>query len=742
MPAPDSARLVCYSGWGEPTPPAFSFDLLGGALWRESTSQNVARYGPEPDRAARYPSRQSDDGRPVALALSGSVLASPTFSGASDLLELASGVVSQPVAEWDGGEARVWSGSSFIGENGAFTLRDVYLHPRRDDEPVTAWKWGTPGAGGAFFVKGASASFGFLSSAWNETEWLELMELWRAGDFEASADAQRQDELEALLFDSMASVSGSDWIERPFSVTIVPEARGAVHLLVNGQTTSIENARLVEQNAALFKNSDSLQPVWGASGVSVYSTPRAFHFALATPRFAPSGTLTFGPYKNGYFTEYLGDLVSEVSALGSVSVERIDYNDVEFGFEVTLTRDTSGVTPWLYALSARLQPSGRTGSDTVSFDTTDLYAPLGGEGETSPILDVEPTWEGASRGTTRRGARITMRDVLGRTTTTGGATTAFPVQCVADLTLGDAPFLTGGIVTSARQGDLAALQLPGGGTSVANNLAFTARAESTLVVQLSDKWTILEETLCTVRPVGDGLRLGAYLRALLALAGMTTAEMAGVGASEGPLLPRGAPGDGFLVRPDEGSSVASAIAHALDVRGLGYTFFEDRSGVWQLKRPSASVVAAFNGNAATNTPHTPQGRLTILQPLDVEHDLSDYYNSFTVRGGRDGEISREWTQWESLRQRNYAAWLGRRKSYPPVVDSSLTTTGEVEYALRSLRWRHSRGGRRAQFETYFHTSLEIGDRITIDGGTWELLGVSGGSWANDTMQFFCLEVSQ
>ena len=134
----------------------------------------------------------------------------------------------------------------------------------------------------------------------------------------------------------------------------------------------------------------------------------------------------------------------------------------------------------------------------------------------------------------------------------------------------------------------------------------------------------------------------------------------------------------------------------------------------------------------------------ILSPLDWQRDHSDYHNAFRVIGGKDGaEIVRDFIDEYSMTLGGggfaHSRWTGRLKRYPTLRDSGLLTEGAVNYALQSLRFRHGRPGRLAQFVTYLDTSLRRWDRITCDGVLAEVVSWRG-SIASDTMQLRIREI--
>ena len=723
-----SARLVAYSGWGEISPPAFAFDLTGRDLKNSAPKATaLRRYGKAPTTVG------DADSRPIGLPFTFNTASFSWSAVTGGALQAAS--VVGAFAQWDTtvNVYKSYVTSTQLSENQSFYLRAfLYEHAQNQNSKIHRWRWGSMSAthGGFFFqVRDGRPEIAVLSREWNQNDQNTLDLLWRLSA-PSIAESVQIETLQKKLYESLNSLSfGRDsWFGNAWTLCFVPEPRGVLHvILIGGGEEEIEIASII--------NTRSFVPLWTQTPVRMDSYGGAFWMQCGTLRFARSGSMEFGPFDTGYFEDALGDVTfahNSDAQPGKTAVEfgmhEYEGYAINFGFKATLRSLNLTQTPFLYGLSARLAPGERIASDEISFDTAALYQPIGADGplETSPFLDVSISFDGAFN---QRSARVTMRDIQGRTTT------AAPALCdrVATLWIDEQPVLTEGIIEDMRFSDMASVRqtIPGN---------HTHRSETTFDFLLCDGWKILRETFCDPPPIGDNMPLGAAARQLLKIAGFRDAQLAGIAPGAGKRLARAALGEDWAERPSEESTCADALRALFESYGFGWRFYQDRNGVWQMKRVVRNPALEFKSDAANNSPLTPQGRLTILQPLDVSFDSRDFYNDFTVIGGEKGELRATWTSWESIRRPDWPTWIGRKKSYPVLRNSGLRTSDDVQYALRSLTWLYGRNGRRATFDSYFNTSIEPGDVFKADGLWWEVLGSGGASMADDVSQFELLEV--
>lgn len=726
----ESARFYARGGWGIPTPPAFAYDLTKGALVKAAAMSGLQRYG-------KTPGSGDDDTRPLGMAydiewMSGIV--------GTELSPLVSGAALTPLGNVFGAREGFSQGNSTVNrpvsfrssfnlpKNGAWTI-SAFLHswPKGQLLKLHQWFWGAPGAGFLFQIRGESAEIAGLSPAYNESDMATLRVLWAIS---SPTDTERDsiNTLQKKLFVDFESLSferatgSGKWIGQEWTLSFIAEPRGVLHIVAEGlDATAHEVSAIIKTRMAGV--------LWEQTPLTLWNGGGAFFFALGQPRFRSKAKMSFGPFKNGYFTQYLGGLSHaynvDTSGGATVTMTKTDLDEVHFGFDVDVVNPNLRSTLWIYGLNARIAPGVRNGSTDIGLDTDDPYIPTDPavpRDTGNKILDIVPSWGDSMN---RRTAQITIRDIHGLTSTSK----PLPVERVGTLEIGGEPFITNGLVLPLKQTDMASLaagQLP----------LYTSRFETDLQLTLADGWEILNQTECEPPPIGDNMPIGEHIKEYLALTGFSSAEMAGV-PSAGRRVGRAALGEDWAQRVDKTTTCGDAIRSLLDSYGLGLRFYQDTHGVWQMPSQTTASQGAFSSSRVP-FPLTEPGRLTILTPIDLSHDSSSFWNHIVVTGGEKGEIVSEWTNWGSILNPNAPDYIGRRKT-KRLTNTGLRTQDDVNYATSSMVWRYGRGGRRAQYVTYFHKRFWPGAPIEADGGNWEIEGISGGSWAKDEMQFNLLE---
>lgn len=725
MPKPQ-ARLVAYGGWGEVVPPAFAYDLTTGKLANAIRSSGLVRYGKQPDG--------DEDTRPIGLPFTlNPVSVTWTTDSGGVNFRAASGTLPivwvQPSSTPN--TTKTYHSNTFIGKNEGFFLRCFpYEFSDFQTFKLHQWFWGTPGAGYVFQIRDSKPEIARLSGQYNETDMTTLRVLWALSE-PTNTEIRQREALEQKIFENYESLSfdrgmGRDsWVNDGWILAFVPEPRGVLHIVLQGGDSTAHEAKTIL---------DTRLPgvMWYASNLRIWTGGGAFYIQNGTLKFPLSAKATFGPFDTGYFLDYLGDATYATNSYtedgkSSVDFQMVEYGEINFGFELQLNSLTGTQTPWEYGFSARIAPGPRNGSMAQSFDTDDLYTPLGEDDplEPDPIMDVEFNFDGPFN---RRVARITCRNIAGRTL----YAQTIPHDRVATLTIDGNPLITEGIIGDLELPDMATLkpiQIPN----------VTAKAESQLIIPLMDSWQILEETRCDPPPLMDNMPLGTAAKALLDMAGMTIPQMVGIPDS-GKRLSRAALGEDWAERPDKDCTIADALRTLFESYGLGIRFYVDKLGNWHMVDVATTPVGTFSSSASNNNPGTPSGRLTILSPLDVMWNTSNFWNDFRVEGANDKSSGR-WTIWESIRIPTSPIYIGRKKSYQTLRNSAIRTQADAQYALRSLVWMYGRGGRRAQFDTYFHADISPGMRFYTDGGgIWEVEGQRGASLAEDTTSYSIIEV--
>ena len=720
-------------GVGVVSPPCFAYDLSYRSIYRKAKIRGLQRYG-------RAPKSSDEDTRPLGLGYRLS------FTGDFNLANrwtreggggIVGGAVDIPNPFNNQGSGLRWNGldtpliavtnpsTGFsVGQNGAFAVRARLTTVPKGKPKIWFVRRGGAGKGFIFQIRDGKTEAGFLSAAWTLALENSLRALWA---LESPSDAQKTqiEDLQELIFTDFESLTlergmGRDsdaWYNNPFTLTFIPEEAGRVHVILEGaDATAVENSTITKTR----------QPgiLWEAGSVVVGSAAGAWTWQVGKVIFNSSGTASYGPYKNGLFVDYLGDLVYAISATqtgGSVTFTQTTYSVVEFGFRATLTSDNGTSTPFVYGLRARLLNGPLNGSTEPHFDTGDLYVPVSGEGETrNPTLDIELSLDDKNG----RSISVLLRDVSGRLNLGDYSLD----NRVATAWVDDIYFITRGVIVETKRLDMA---------NAKKGVAPIQQKRKTSKISLTirDATQILEETKCTKAPVGDGLRLSDHIRAVLQLAGFTEGQMAGVPVGFGRRLPAAALGEDWATLSDGQSNCADYIRGLLDYFGAGLYFYQSADGVWTLREQDTTVKAAFSAAG---------GRYKALRPLDLISNFSDFYNHFEIIGGVNGELYAEETIWESINDTGpgyRAYWMGRYKPYETLQNTGLRSIDDLNWAMQSLKWRYAKPGRRAQFETYFHPQFLIGDRITIDNRLYEIEGISGASLRRDRMQMLVREVN-
>lgn len=733
------AQVTCTPNWGEVDPPAFAYDLFKAEMWKRARSTGLRRYGKA--------TSGDDDTRPIGLAYV------PTWNGGSwsprngapPLKEINNSSYGENAAyeqrKVTPNEPTSYRSSFDVPRNTGHSIR-AYLYEPPKTQLLKLWQihWGQPGAGVVFQIRNGTPEIGLKSVEFDLNDLAQLNALW-AEENPSLAQSQQIEDLLVKAFDSFESLSfekstsKTDWYNNLWAVTFIPEERGVVHVVLEGgDATSIEYKSILETGKP--------GTLWETSKIDLFCGGGAFYFQSGYPLFVAEGKLLFGPFREGnYYADSLGALSYRVNAYPGqyATFEKVAFDAgngdggaslIDFGFQAKLLAFAGRRrTPFYYGASARFANGARNGSAVKSWDSDELYEPANPEtprytGQT--VLDVVPSFDG---GTGKRSVRVTLWNPRGALTVGQGV----PVDQVATVTINGSPLVTKGIVVTADESDMMSMD--------AQPITRTNWA-SELALSIYDGWQILSEVDCDPSIIGDGLHLADAARLVLSLVGFTPAEMAGVVAGTGKKLPVAPLGEDFCYRPDKETTCADVLRALFDSFGLGWRFFQNRFGVWQMRRISTTRKGLFKSDGSGMSNLTPSGRLVVLRPIDISHDRSGFYNHFVAIGGKNGDIIREIHNWPSIRRADSPNYIGRKKT-KRLRNTGLVTPNDVQYALRSMEFAYGRGGRRAQFTTFFHDQFDPGDYVSVDEETWapwEIEALSGGSWAKDEAQFNILEV--
>jgi hypothetical protein len=761
------ARLVTIGGYGLVAKP-IAYDLAKGRLVDNARLNGAVRYGKK--------SSETDDDRPLSVGFRQYPSSAASLMSSWDTsLTANAGLLFASLSDWTnpllpgGGESTRFqefaaaddtvvtftTKSAIIGANTPWGInlyveeQDAHLK-NRGTKPIVWLEWGMGDKGFMFQVIDNSPSIAQKSKDWNEAEANTLRHYQAFGKdvFSPVVEGLIAEGIKKLYADYQElslenSTDRGDWSGQVFNLTFVPEPRGAIHILASsgGDPTRYDVNRILKTKKA--------GEVWSASKLTVGSLAASMSWQVQEVVYLSEATVEFGPLpKAGEGPVDTTETVSADETGGAVTFQPF-YPDSEsdvkgdmlyglgegfFGLRLTMTAGGDGATaPWVYRASSRTNAGEREASTTQNFDSDDVDDP-------SPVMDVSIETEMSGR----RSARVTMRDVNGRTTSGAGSPRNTSIHAIRDrmaaLTVTNplftGPLFTQALVTGGRAAAAAHYAVERGGNPAQLSIDIS-KGETLIEVDLSDGWAILDETTCSPPPILDGRKLGAGLHEVLQLAGQSLYAGAGLGVT----LPVPSLGGPYALVPDGDSTCGDVLRSLMDRFGLGYRFYQDNMGRWQFEAVDQTPKFAFVSNHAINSPDTEEGRNCILNPLDWQADNRDFYNFFRVIGGDDGaEIEAEWTIHESISNPNFANWIGRLRPYPTLRDTSLNDSLLVQIALRSMVQRYGKIGRYAQFTTYCRFDLYPGDRGTIDGLPCEIDSIQGCSIAGDQMQIVVREI--
>lgn len=758
-----SAHLIVTGNVGIPARPAFAYDLTRGAMVDGSTLAGVVCYGEHKDEGETHP-LALDYSRTALPSANTKASYAALFGTVADLRDIGTSDGVSYVNAMENVKSHYRTTTSVLGANAGFGIEwFIYEKPKTQTLKLNFVRWGVAGAGYVFQIRDGRPEFAGLSAAYNATDETTLHTLWAL----AAPTAAEQTQIANLIakiytgFTSLSfenSTGRDEWVNTPLSISFLPEPRGVVRIaLEGGAVTAHENAAILATGAA--------GTLWNASQITVGTAGGGAFWKLLKINHVAKGTIDYGPLKTPPYPDALDGLTYRISADqsggtvafatvlsdagyatpsdGTLEAKLSTLGAGYFGLRATLTRGTG--TPWLYGLSARTPQGAFVRGNDVTLDTTALYVPAGSgpREEGNPILDVSVQTE---RNGERHGS-IILRDVNGLTLAGIGTTrnpgiaalvnrrascTLTGKDATGAVKLATASLFADALITSARYTDLARFAYyptPGAEAQTGSNVV--AKGETRAELEWFDGWHLLRERKCKPPLINDNLRLGAAINAVLGVCGFTLTE--GIGA--GPLVDGAALGQAWVSTNDANARCADVIQGLLERYGLGLRFFQDTLGAWRLKPLATVSVADFVSISAQSDPDLIRSgsRYIVNAPLDWEFEYGDYYNSFRVIWGENGEFSSVSRVEESIYQTNFLNYLGREKEYDDVVAPDIRTAAAAEYALRSLKFRFSRFTKFGQSATFYHRFLQPGDPITVDGRKCELISIDGTSIDNDAM---------
>jgi hypothetical protein len=512
----------------------------------------------------------------------------------------------------------------------------------------------------------------------------------------------------------------------------LPETGGYCHVALDGQKfASAPHSEILKTRRAGV--------LWPDTALTLKSSGGGFFWQAGYPEFKPTGQWRLGQFKDGQwksdFSALTYNLNKHEPAGTAINCDREEINSVFSEIVVNFSTTNPRQTPFLYWVSALVAPGERSGNDDPVFDSDDYKDDAG----VGPVLNASPQYEGDDAFTIRRTSLdVEMRYKSGEYNLPGIHYHALENR-LCDVYLNGALYIGDAFVKNASITSLRAATPNQAPVQV-------MRPETRLHLGLCDFWGIVDEMPLRADLIGDNTRLGYYLKLILRSCGFRASELAGISENAGRVLPGAALGESPCVRPSEDVPAGDYLRSLVEKYGMGRTLHL-AGGVWQFAIRDTTIRAAFTTNEANHNALTYPGRWHVLYPLDLSRDFLDFYNEFVVEGAPDpvtGErIRRSGRIHESIKSglgQLAKSYIGRAKPYPTIRDDGLRTANDVVFALRSVMRLRGRLGRFIAFETYFHSSLAIGDRVTIDGAPCEIARVSGGDLERDRMSLVCREV--
>ena len=527
--------------------------------------------------------------------------------------------------------------------------------------------------------------------------------------------------------------SGRDsWYNNWFTLTFLPEPRGNWNLIIEGgDEVTISVHEVLESRAPGI--------IWNAGNFIIGTNGGAFMWQVGYPQFGASGVLRTGSYSTGYWTDHMGNAVLggqyDTSLSGtSVTVSNDILDSLNAEVKATLATSNNRHTPFLYRVSATIPAGARNGTETVTWDSDD---------HPDAILDIEPRFEGnADEWTRRNGYNVSLADVQGELLLPGMRYEALENRLV-DIYIDGVRVLKNGIVRKSTRTDL---------MQTTENLTHNQvmAPDTVVMLEIDDMWALMDEDLMQDDPIGDGMRLGPYIRLILKNGGVRDSGMSGVpdgsyGSEAGPILPTAALGEAPAVRPSRDTPRGDFLRYLVETHGMGWGL-SINDGVWTLGARNTTIQADFSSSATRFDPDTTPGRYAMLNPIDRIHDSGEVFNSFRVEGAEDANgnpIVREWENADSILASGGSGskrFIGRRKRLATVSDNSLRTAQDVARAVRSIATVKGKPARYITFETCYLNHLFIGAYVTADGVLCEVANI-GGSVARDEMNLTLQEAA-
>ncbi len=568
-----------------------------------------------------------------------------------------------------------------------------------------------------------------LAPAWTQTDEDALHALQAMDNPTTLQQAQINTYLSSLYKDytHLSGFGGkNEWYGVARMIMLLPEPRGIVHIWDGARWGMARHSDILKtrQNGVL----------WYDSRLSVLSSGNTLYWQAGYPVFDNEGLLRMPQFKTPSWMDGTTTINYTATYSAAFNSSTLSGTDIQYAasigsfwsyFYATFSTTNNRYTPFLYSLNAYVPAGDRVGSTATAWDSDN-------PDYNSPILDVQPQFEGEMTG---RSFTVVVRDVGGGVFEDLGGNYDSGAWRMCNYYEGGNRIIHHGIVRRAEFGDMRNTQY----NQVRRDVA---SAESVVTLEVCSQEALMKVWPITEEPIGDYQRVGGHARQIINLIGTPTSEYSGVDASEGHRCPSAIAGENFRTRPGAGTFAMDYLRDFIEENGNGRFIYHGDG--WSLDyRPTALFsidghAANFTSDAAANDPRSYPGRFAILRRLRLTFDWDDYGNVFIVVGDEDADgdrlcqiarIATAITAQTVIPRRNFVG-------FPKQIyrqNNSWATDVDVAIARRSLQLTFGLPPRFGAFETYYHSGLVPGFRITADGTPARVFRAPDGSWAEDKM---------
>jgi len=551
------ARLQSYGYFGEPNPPAFSFDITARAAYAEARRQGLVR-GLRPlaalDRRDRSGANRSEEGDgddefvPLILAFQNSFPSSwntlsawgagpdlrqtlSPFGGDIDALQHEKAVL---------GTIGQYQSTFRVKENESFAWRIFqYKPPKEIKLPLLTLPFGR----WQLQIVANRPEIALRSAAWSQAleDQINALRLLEGYDDDI-------DNLRATAYDIYKTLPGGEGVKGGefFEITVIPEPLGALNLFIDGEHERI----LIPSIMASGK--DGI--VYGETPLSIRGNGIGFAWQAGYPYHATTGSVRT-PYKNWSGTASMGALetgggVSAIAGVTAVALTNDVVDTIKGAIVLTATTTDRRRTPFIYSAQASVPGGARPGlSSAQTWDSDDHPFGAGGCIEEVTVEYEREMW--------RRSASITLADPEGAAFVALGTNYPALENRLATLSVDGQAIITRGLVSASGLSDMRRAT-----SNLAGSVAKWAHTKGMPV--LNDAWALLDEMEMQYSRIGDGLFVGEYLYRILRDCGFSAMFLTGINRTSGRRLPAARLNEKPCIRPPRRQRVGDWLRQIVD----------------------------------------------------------------------------------------------------------------------------------------------------------------------------------